>query len=60
METNKLLPWFLAALLGAGNMGQIIDRAVTQSRLQGSIQFGDSLLLTIGEYAKECGADVPP
>ena len=54
MQIKDLAPWIAAAALGLGNMGQLVDRAVTENKLQGSVQFGNSLLITIGDYAKVC------
>lgn len=51
---NRIAPWIAAAALALGNMGQLVDRAVTENKLQGSIQFGDSMLLTIGEFSRVC------
>lgn len=51
---KKIAPWITAAILGLGNMGQLVDRAVTENHLQGEIQFGNSLLVTIGDYSKIC------
>ncbi len=54
MQIKDLAPWVAAAALGLGNMGQLVDRVVTENKLQGSIQFGDSMLLTIGEFSRVC------
>ena len=54
MQIKDIAPWVAAIALGLGNMGQLVDRAVTENKLQGSAQFGDSLLVTIGDFARTC------
>lgn len=54
MDAKDIAPWLTAAILGFGNMGQLVDRAVTENKLQGSVQFGNSMLVTIGDFARTC------
>lgn len=54
MDAKDIAPWIAAIALLFGNMGQFVDRVVTENKLQGSVQFGDSLLVTIGDFARTC------